>query len=89
MSWATPVIWKGFKKTLDAEDLDKLSNYETATVNFDRGKRIWNDEVKNKGNKNASLPKVALKAVKTRLLAGLTIFIISQFMTFLGPVSIN
>ena len=87
MSWATPVIVKGFKKPLYTDDLDKLSNYETAAANFQRGKRIWKEEVGIKGLQEASLPRVAFKAVKTRMLVGVIIFLMSQIVTFLGPVS--
>ncbi|CAH3042269.1 unnamed protein product [Pocillopora meandrina] len=55
LTWATPVIRKGFKGSLELEDFDKISPYESAEVNFKRGIRLWNEEVKERGLDNASI----------------------------------
>ena len=45
LTWASPVISKGFKRTLQLHDFDKISPYESVEVNFKRITRLWNDEV--------------------------------------------
>jgi len=89
MTWASETVIKGFKRPLQLEDLDKLSPYETIEYNGGRIKRMWNDEVDTVGVKHASLGKVVWRAVRTRMIAGVIMFILSQLFTFLGPVSIR
>lgn len=88
MSWATPVITNSFKRTLQLDDFDKLSPYESAEVNFSRGTRLWNEEVNKKGLHQASMSKVLWRAVRTRIFFGMFFFILSQLISFFGPVSI-
>lgn len=87
LSWATPVISKGFKRPLQLDDFDKISPYESAEVNFKRAVRLWDEEVKQKGLDKASMHRVVWRAVRTRVLFGIFFFISSQLIGFLGPVS--
>lgn len=87
LTWATPVIRKGFKGSLELEDFDKISPYESAEVNFKRGIRLWNEEVKERGLDNASIVRVVGRGVKTRIFFGIFFLISSQLISFLGPVS--
>lgn len=87
MTWASPTVVKGFRKPLQIEDLDKLSDYETMKYNGERIKKIWSTEVDTVGLKHASLGKVVFRAVRTRLIFGVLMFCLSQVFTFLGPVS--
>lgn len=87
LSWATPVISKGFKRSLQLDDFDKISPYESAEVNFERATRLWNDEVKRNGLHDASMHRMLWRAVKTRILFGSFFLILSQLVSFLGPVS--
>ena len=87
LSWATPVISKGFKRPLQLDDFDKISPYESAEVNFKRAERLWDEEVKLKGLEKASMHRVVFRAVKTRALFGIFFLISSQLISFLGPVS--
>ena len=89
MNWATPVIKKGFKRSLQLEDFDEISPYESAEVNFQRGMRIWNEEVERKGLKNSSMRVVLWKAVRTRVIFGIAFFVLSQIVAFFAPVSIQ
>lgn len=88
LSWATPVIFKSFKRTLQMDDFDELSPYESAEVNFKRGSRLWNEEVNKEGLHNASMPRVFWRATRTRIFFGMSFFVLSQLLSFLGPVSI-
>lgn len=85
LTWATPVIRKGFKGSLELEDFDKISPYESAEVNFKRGIRLWNEEVKERGLDNASIVRVVGRGVKTRIFFGIFFLISSQLISFLGP----
>ena len=87
LTWASPVISKGFKKTLQLDDFDKISPYESAEVNFKRITRLWNDEVKQKGLENASMHRVLWRAVRTRISFGIIFLLVSQLVSFLVPVS--
>ena len=87
LTWASPVISKGFKKTLQLDDFDKISPYESAEVNFKRITRLWNDEVKQKGLENASMHQVLWRAVRTRISFGIIFLLVSQLVSFLVPVS--
>ena len=87
MSWATPVITKSFKRALQLEDFDKLSPYESAEVNFKRVTRLWNEEVEKQGLHDASMPRVLWRAIRTRIFFGMVFFVLSQLISFLGPVS--
>jgi len=87
LSWATPVISKGFKKTLQMEDFDKLSPYESAEVNFKRAARLWNEEVRKNGLHDASMLRVIWRGIRTRIFFGIMFFILSQLISFFGPVS--
>lgn len=86
LTWATPVIRKGFKRSLQLEDFDKISPYESAEVNFKRVTRLWNEEVKQKGLDNASMVRILWRGVKTRILFGIFFLLLSQVISFLGPV---
>ena len=87
LTWASPVISRGFKRPLQLDDFDKISPYESAEVNFKRVTRLWNDEVKQKGLENASMHRVIWRAVRTRLSFGIFFLLISQLVSFLVPVS--
>jgi len=89
LTWASPVISKGFKKTLQLDDFDEISPYESAEVNFKRITRLWNEEVKQKGLENASMHQVLWRAVRTRILFGIFFLLVSQLVSFLMPVSKN
>ena len=89
LTWASPVISKGFKRTLQLDDFDKISPYESAEVNFKRITRLWNDEVKQKGLENASMHRVIWRAVRTRISFGIFFLLASQLVNFLVPVSKN
>lgn len=85
LTWATPVIRRGFKGSLQLDDFDKISPYESAEVNFKRGMRLWDEEVKQRGLNNASMVRVVGKGVKTRIFFGIFFLIFSQLISFLGP----
>lgn len=87
LTWATPVISKGFKRTLQMEDFDKLSPYESAEVNFKRAARLWNEEVRKNGLHDASMLRVIWRGIRTRIFFGIMFFILSQLISFFGPVS--
>lgn len=84
LTWATPVIRRGFKGSLQLEDFDKISPYESAEVNFKQGMRLWDEEVKQRGLNNASMVRVVGKGVKTRIFFGIFFLIFSQLISFLG-----
>ena len=88
VTWATPIIKKGFKKSLQLEDFDLISQNESAKLNFDRGIRIWKEEVARKGLMNASMSRMIWRAARTRLIFGIIFFLLSQLLTFVVPVSI-
>lgn len=87
-SWMTILVWNAFKKPPSVNDLWKLSLYDRAEPNYERFSRLWDDEVKKCGQKNASVWRVVLRFVKTRLVIStlclfiycLTVFASSSFL---------
>ena len=55
---------------------------------FCRLQRLWNEEVQKKGADKASLIRVVLAFLRTRLLANLILLLMLVTASFLGPVGL-
>uniref|UniRef100_A0A8C4QSL0 ABC transmembrane type-1 domain-containing protein n=1 Tax=Eptatretus burgeri TaxID=7764 RepID=A0A8C4QSL0_EPTBU len=67
-SWETPIMLKGYQRKLHMNNVPPLSNYDATALNNSRLERMWQEELKKKGEKRASLFHVAIRYQKTRLL---------------------
>ena len=88
LSWASPIMKKGFKKPLELSDLGKLPRGDSAAVNYRRLERFWTEEVNSKGIENASIGKTLFRTVRTRVILSSLMFLLSLFASFVGPVSL-
>ena len=86
LSWATPIIKKGFKKPLELSDLGKLPRSDTAAFNYKRLQKFWTEEVNEKGLENASIGKALFRAARTRAITGAILFLLALLTSFVGPV---
>ena len=89
MSWASPVMKKGFKKPLELNDLGKLPKSDSAAVNYRRFNHFWMEEVEKKGLENASMGKALLRTLRTRVIVGALLFQLALLASFVGPVSVS
>ena len=88
LSWATPIITRGFKNPLEMCDLGKVPRSHSTAVNHKRFQRFWAEEVKRKGIKDASIGNVIFRCVRTKVIASTVLYTLTLFLTFVGPVSI-
>ncbi|CAB4003134.1 multidrug resistance-associated 5-like [Paramuricea clavata] len=88
LSWATPMIMKGFKKPLETCDLGKLSRSDSAAVNYRRFERFWAEEVKKKGIKDASIGRVIYRTVRTKVIVSALLYVLMLLIMFVGPAFI-
>ena len=87
LSWATPMIKKAHNSIKDVSELGKLASAESANVCHKRVQRLWREELSRKGPQNASLLKVLVRAVRTRLIVSLLVLLLAMACLFIGPVS--
>ncbi|XP_068230786.1 ATP-binding cassette sub-family C member 5-like [Palaemon carinicauda] len=84
-SWITNLMWKAYKTGLKEEDVPICSKYDMCGYNTDRLEKLWNEEIKNMGKDNASFHRVVLRFIKTRLIIGILIFMVTLGLGFIGP----
>ena len=88
VSWATRIFVKGFKQTLQNEDLGELGRSMTAEVSRDRLMRLFAEEKANRGGKDFSLGKVFWRMVRTSILLSVTCLLLYLSIDFISSVSI-
>ena len=86
LSWASPIMKKGFKKPLEFSDLGKLPRSDSASVNYRRLQKFWTEEVKLKGMEEASIGKTLFRTVRTRVILASLLFLFALLASFVGPV---
>ncbi|XP_048775785.2 ATP-binding cassette sub-family C member 5-like [Ostrea edulis] len=85
-SWISQLIWKVFRhraEPLKEEDIWSCSDLESANINTERLKRLWEKEVKKHGPDKASFLRVWLNFARTRIIVTLFIIAINAVSTFL------
>ncbi|XP_078661499.1 ATP-binding cassette sub-family C member 5-like [Branchiostoma floridae x Branchiostoma belcheri] len=86
-SFLTRLVWRAFRGKLTSSDLGKGSPHDSIDRNANRLYRIWTEEVTRKGQKDASMPRVFWRFLRTRLAVSMatgvlyfaTYFVISTF----------
>ena len=86
-TWATEIIVKGFKRTLQLSDLTDLVTSETAEKNLERFSRFYKEEKRNSGGKDVSVGRVLFKALLTRYVMAILVLLLALTFSILGPVS--
>ena len=86
LSWVTPIMKKGFKKPLELSDLGKLSEKDSAAVNYRRLHKFWTEEVKLKGIEKASIGRTLFRTARTRVIVGSLLLLCTLLASFIGPV---
>ncbi|KAL5004806.1 hypothetical protein ScPMuIL_018262 [Solemya velum] len=66
-SWLSPLMWKIYRKGVQCLDNIKCGHAESAEVNTERFERLWKEELSKRGTKEASIGRVVLRALRTRL----------------------
>uniref|UniRef100_G1LI01 ATP-binding cassette sub-family C member 12 n=1 Tax=Ailuropoda melanoleuca TaxID=9646 RepID=G1LI01_AILME len=85
-SWLTPVMVKGYKRTLTVDTLPPLSPYDSSDTNAKRFRILWDEEVERVGPEKASLGRVVWKFQRTRVLMDIVANILCIIMAAIGPV---
>ena len=88
-SWSSDVIRKGFKRTLQSNDLERLPSSTTAAVSYKRFMRIYNEEKAAKGEGNVSLGKVYWRMVRTKYISCIICLLVNLSLEFTSAVSIH
>ena len=88
-SWSSDVIKKGFKRTLQSSDLERLPSSTTAAVSYKRFMRIYNEEKAAKGENDVSVGKVFWKMVRTKYIVCIICLLITLSLEFTSAVSMT
>ncbi|KAK6483748.1 multidrug resistance-associated protein 5 isoform X1 [Huso huso] len=85
-NWLTPVAAQAHKKgELILEDVWALSKLESSEHNSRRLARLWQSELRDCGEEDASLRRVVWKFCRTRILISIVSLMITQLAGFTGP----
>ncbi|XP_036922273.1 ATP-binding cassette sub-family C member 12 [Sturnira hondurensis] len=84
-SWLTPVMVRGYKRTLTMDTLPPLSKYDSSDINAKRFRILWDEEVEREGPERASLGRVVWKFQRTRVLMDIVANILCIVMAAVGP----
>ncbi|KAF3817860.1 hypothetical protein GH733_013147 [Mirounga leonina] len=84
-SWLTPVMVRGYKRTLTVDTLPPLSPYDSSDTNAKRFRILWDEEVESMGPEKASLGRVVWKFQRTRVLMDIVANILCIIMAAIGP----
>ncbi|XP_041125877.1 multidrug resistance-associated protein 5-like [Polyodon spathula] len=85
-NWLTPVAAKAHKKgELFLEDIWALSKLESSEHNSKRLARLWQSELQDCGEEDASLRRVVWKFCRSRILISIVSLMITQLAGFTGP----
>ncbi|MGH0138248.1 UNVERIFIED_CONTAM: hypothetical protein FKN15_038511 [Acipenser sinensis] len=86
-NWLTPVAAQAHKKgELILEDVWALSKLESSEHNSRRLARLWQSELRDCGEDDASLRRVVWKFCRTRILISIVSLMITQLAGFTGPL---
>ncbi|MEE6470444.1 hypothetical protein FKM82_008972 [Ascaphus truei] len=86
LNWITPLARKAYRLSeLQMNDLWGLPCHESSDVNCQRFQRLWEEELRKRGKKKASLSLVAWRFCRTRSLLALVSVIITTVANFIGP----
>ncbi|XP_021572997.1 multidrug resistance-associated protein 9 [Carlito syrichta] len=85
-SWLTPVMLRGYKRTLTVDTLPPLSPYDSSDTNAKRFQVLWDEEIESVGPEKASLGRVVWKFQRTRVLMDIVANILCIIMAATGPV---
>ncbi|XP_063314810.1 MIT domain-containing protein 1 isoform X2 [Pelobates fuscus] len=86
LNWITPLARKAYKMSeLKMSDLWGLPSQESSELNCERLQSLWEDEVRKRGKKKASLSLVMWRFCQTRSLLALFSLIITMVANFIGP----
>uniref|UniRef100_A0A4W3HII4 ATP-binding cassette sub-family C member 5 n=1 Tax=Callorhinchus milii TaxID=7868 RepID=A0A4W3HII4_CALMI len=85
LNWLSPLAWKAYKSSqLVMTDLWGLSCNESSEGNS-RFEKLWQDELKQRGQEKASLGHVAWRFCRTRALIAISCLMITMLANFAGP----
>ncbi|XP_070538168.1 ATP-binding cassette sub-family C member 5-like [Ptychodera flava] len=87
-SWQTPLIVRARKGDIDTEHVKKMSKFDGADMNIERFERLWEEELKRKGEDDASLVGTCLKFVKTRMVWSVIILTMSFYLGYLSAACV-
>ncbi|KAM8977449.1 ATP-binding cassette sub-family C member 5-like [Pelodytes ibericus] len=86
LNWITPLARKAYRLSeLHISDLWGLPSQESSEVNCQRLQRLWEEELRKRGKRKASLSLVMWKFCQTRSLLALLSLIITMVANFVGP----
>ncbi|RDD46633.1 Multidrug resistance-associated protein 5 [Trichoplax sp. H2] len=89
LSWMTPLVWLGYKRPIEMEDLGHLPAVDSFDANINQFQILWDKEVAAHGIEKASLGRVLFLLVRKKLLKTFLIYCLVLTCTVLGPVIIH
>ncbi|XP_014344305.1 multidrug resistance-associated protein 5 isoform X2 [Latimeria chalumnae] len=85
-TWLSPLAYIAHKKgELLPEDVWALSKHESSEVNSRRLNRLWQEELNDCGEEDASLRRVIWKFCRTRICFSVICLMVTQLAGFSGP----
>ncbi|XP_069104067.1 ATP-binding cassette sub-family C member 5-like isoform X2 [Argopecten irradians] len=84
-AWLTPIMWKIYKKGTGFLTNMRCSDKNRAEINSERLEKLWKEELKRKGPKDASFGWVIWRAIRTRVFFGGLTIILSVSFSFFAP----
>ncbi|EDV28873.1 uncharacterized protein TRIADDRAFT_19283, partial [Trichoplax adhaerens] len=87
LSWMTPLVWLGYKRPIEMEDLGHLPAVDSFDANINQFQILWDKEVAAHGIEKASLGRVLFLLVRKKLLKTFLIYCLVLTCTVLGPLT--
>ncbi|KAG8233856.1 hypothetical protein J437_LFUL006879 [Ladona fulva] len=84
LSWLSSTMWKAYREGLTVDDLYDLQEMDLSERSARRLERMWCEEERKKG-KNASLPLVVWRFVRTRSIVAMGLMVFAVIFQLLGP----
>ncbi|KAL7290173.1 hypothetical protein TKK_0015884 [Trichogramma kaykai] len=88
LGWLTEYLNAGFKNSMRDKIMPSLSQRETCDVNGPRLESLLQAHFVEKGQAGASIPRVAWRFVRTRVLIGSFLHFLGTLLSLMGPIFI-
>ncbi|OXU29439.1 hypothetical protein TSAR_016237 [Trichomalopsis sarcophagae] len=82
-SWLTKYLWKAYRKGITLDEVPDISALDSSSCNIQKFENLWNEELRHRGPTSASLPLVAWRFVRFRVLTSCILNAASQIISFI------
>lgn len=87
-SWLNEYLYAGYKNGMKDKPLPTVAPQDSCQVNGPRLDGLWHTHVVERGQAGASVPHIAWKFVRTRVLVASFIYLLGMLTSLLSPVSL-